>query len=154
LLLPILATEVAYAGIWVSMGILGILGILGVFLGDQAGFRTKSGLLGIFQLALAVRMYKKPFESLNALTLVIGCSTMMEGLHEVAFAFQNRKSPRRAFHFFSGLGSIAVAAYALANMPISSLVVPGITLGISLITLGIAKVSIGMYGQEEASRLI
>jgi uncharacterized membrane protein HdeD (DUF308 family) len=148
--LPVYATGVAYTMVAASLAILGVVGVAGTFYAEK-GMKAKSLIFGAANLFLYYRMWHYPFESVNILTAYILAFTITDGLHESAFAIQNKELPHRNWNFLSGLSSIAVGVYAAIKMPVSSMVVPGICLGINLITSGISKVAIGLFGQEEAN---
>lgn len=153
LFMPIFASGVAYTGVSIALGVLGFAGVLGTFFAEK-GFRAKSLLIGITNLFLFKQMASNPVESLQLLTAVISGSCIADGVHETVFAIQNEDTPCRGWNFFSGLASVAVGVYAAVKMPISSLVVPGIALGVNLITLGAAKIAIALTGQDDANSRI
>ena len=151
MLVPVYATDVAYSMVAWSIGVLGGIGVVGAFVGEK-GMRAASLLFGVANIFLYSRMWKFPFESLNMLSAYILAFTVLEGVHETAFAFQNKDLPSSNWNLFSGVSTVAVGIYAAAKMPVSSFVVPGICLGVNLISSGITKVAIGLYGQEEANQ--
>ena len=151
MLVPVYATDVAYSMVAWSIGVLGGIGVVGTFVGEK-GMRAASLLFGVANIFLYSRMWKFPFESLNMLSAYILAFTVLEGVHETAFAFQNKDLPSSNWNLFSGVSTVAVGIYAAAKMPVSSFVVPGICLGVNLISSGITKVAIGLYGQEEANQ--
>lgn len=153
LLLPLRASGVAVMGVAYTLLGTGLAGIGSGLFGpaEQPGFKTKSLLYGVVNVYLYYRMAYNPFDSLNALTMWIGATTITDGFHEVAFAFQNKDAPERFWTWVSGVSSVVMGAYAIAAMPISSLVVPGFVMGVHFISSGLSKIVIGMAGQEEAS---
>lgn len=150
LLLPFYATAMAGTCLAWSLAVLGVLGIGGVFVAEN-GFKATSLLFGIINLYLFRLMANNPLSSLNALTFWISAVSVSEGFHETAFAIRNKDLPNRGWNFLSGISSIAIGAYAFISMPYTSLVVPGIALGVNFITTGISKIAIGLAGQEEAN---
>jgi uncharacterized membrane protein HdeD (DUF308 family) len=151
--LPVLASASALNIISFSLFILGVFGITGIFFAEK-GFKAKSFLIGVANLALAGFMSTDPLDALDLLTLCIIALTISEGAHETAFAIRNKYLAHRKWNFLSGLASIAVGVYAFLRRPFSSLVVPGFALGVNLLSLGISKIGIGLYGQSESIRLM
>ncbi|CAB9512935.1 expressed unknown protein [Seminavis robusta] len=153
LILPLSGSSVAYSIVAATLGVVGGFGIAGSTIDTvEPGFRVKSFLFGALNLFLCYRMSKNPFGCLNVLTAYILTISIAEGLHETVFAVQNKKLPHRKWNILSGLSSIAVSVFAMIKMPVSSLVVPGICLGVNLISLGTSKVGIALLGQVEANR--
>jgi len=155
LLLPILATEVALNAIGFSLSLLGIFNVVGVTGGLTGDFDLSTFLVGCAQLYLAYRITFAPFVSLQVLTYLILIKTVSSGIYDTIWSLRKRRwYPRWVFGLVNGVSSIAVGLYALAKMPISTLFVPGLALGISLTTNGLAKINLGIVGQTEANEMI
>ena len=153
-LLPIRATGVALAGLAYTLAVTGTVGVIGTFVVEK-GFRLASLLFGSCNLYLAYHLFNDPLlESLSFVTAFIAATTIATGLHETSFAIVNSNIPNRFWNFVSGLTSVAAGVYAVMKMPASSLVVPGLALGFSLLSSGVTKIVTGLYGQEEANRII
>jgi len=152
--LPVFATGVAYNAVTMMMAFLASFNVLGLFF-SEAGFKLLSLAVGVLQGFLAYRMWQMPFEMLSGLTYLISATCIVEGAYQGAVAIKNRSDlPNWGWYLFSGLTSIAGGAYATSQMPISSLVVPGIALGISLISSGMMGIVVAMAGRDRANELL
>lgn len=151
LLVPTLASGVAYHVVTFMMAFAAYFNVFGLFFAES-GFKIPSLVVGILYGALAYRMWQMPFETLSALTYLVSATCIVEGAYEGAVAIKNRSDlPLWGWRLFSGLTGVACGAYAVTQMPIASLVVPGIALGVNLISSGITGVIVALQGRDLAN---
>lgn len=151
LLVPTLASAIAYNVVSFMTAGLAFFNVLGLFVAEE-GFKIPSLAIGVLQGFLAYRMWQMPFQTLSGLTYLLSATIIVEGAYEGAVAIKNRSDlPQWRRRLVSGITSIAAGAYALSKMPIASLVVPGIALGTSLLSSGVTSILVALYGRDLAN---
>ena len=151
---PVFATGVAYDGLAAVLAGYGLLGVVGLFAAEK-GYKVKSLLFGLLNLYIAYSLVAAPGVGLDAVTLTLIASVGGDGLYGLLFAAFNSELPGavRFSYGLGGLASAAAAAYLLAGMPVTDLLLPGTALAASLISTGLGKVSLGLVGKREADAL-
>mmetsp|Transcript_30736 Transcript_30736/g.62288 ORF Transcript_30736/g.62288 Transcript_30736/m.62288 type:complete len:256 (-) Transcript_30736:72-839(-) len=149
LYMPLFATSVAYDGTIITIGANGFVGLASVFAREN-GNKLKSGFFGVAYMALAYYMSTHPGAGLDVMTLTIATLISAEGLYEASLAIKNKELQGRVWHGLSGVASVIAGLFITANIPVTSLVVPGIALGTRLTGDGATKVAIGLEGKKLA----
>lgn len=146
---PILST--AYVGVYTNAAlcISGVINMLGLLFAER-GYKIRSFLIGLGQLAMAGILEFYPLESLAAITTAIASGFMADGLFRIVLAEQNRGLPGWFWTLMGGLGSIAIGVYVLATLPVSSLETIGTLVGLNLLSAGAARINVAWLGRSMA----
>ena len=149
LFMPVFASGVAYDATVLTLAASAFVGLISVFVREN-GHKVKSGLSGLGYGALAYYMGTHPAQGLDIITLSIATVIAAEGLYEIALAVKNENLQGRGWHFVSGAASSIAGLFLSANIPVASLVAPGVALGVRLTGQGASKVAVGLAGKEIA----
>jgi len=150
---PIYATAIAQITQVAALFIIGFINILGVFYVEQ-GFKARSLLLGLAQLALGTLLGNNPIEFRYMATLLISSLGFADGLFRLLLAIQNTDLPERGWTIFGGFTSMAVSCLVAANIEISSLFTLGAVMGGLFISAGWARIFVALGGREDANAII
>ena len=148
--LPILSTS--YIGLYANWALVvtGVLNMMGLLFAER-GLKIRSFLLGLAQVGLGALLELYPLESLATVTTAIAFTFMADGLFRIIVAEQNRDLPGWFWTFASGLFSIALGAYVLYTLPLSSLETIGTLAGMNLMSTGSSRIKIAWLGRALAA---
>lgn len=153
LLAPIVATEVAYVLIVVSLLFAGILHISG-FWYAEAGHRIPTLVAGIVQVALAVVLQFHPVAGLTIFTIVVAVLFLSEGFFRIGLACQNRDMPGWGWTFFNGLSAATFSVVVMISLDMTKFYTLGILLGVNLLVLGMSRIALAQVGRSIANATI
>lgn len=100
-------------------------------------------LIGILYIVAGVSVFENPLLAAGVLTLLLGAGLVASGLVRSFLAFQLPVNAPRVLVFFSGVLTLAIGAYILAQWPASSLWVIGTFLGVDLVFAGASWIGVG-----------
>jgi aquaporin Z len=111
-------------------------------------------LVGLVTLAAGVLTVARPVLGLVALTIVLIGYLIFVGAFRMVMAFQLPTGAGGKFWtFLSGVMSLALAALAIAQMPITSAWLIGTYVGVSLVFGGVARISLAR-GFRKAAEVV
>jgi len=100
-------------------------------------------LIGVLYIVAGVCVFENPLLAAGVLTLLLGAGLAASGLVRSFLAFQLPVNAPRVLVFFSGVLTLAIGAYVLAQWPASSLWVIGTFLGVDLVFAGASWIGVG-----------
>lgn len=150
--LPLLGTEVALLTTICTLLGAGFSNLMSGLYAEQ-GYKLSGILVGATQMALGYFYAMEP-AWLTAAIMTLGlCSVIAtEGLYRVILALQNREVDGFWATLISGAVSIVGSALVVKCIGVSSLVVPGLALGLSLISGGVSRIVVSLYGRSYAKQ--
>ena len=125
------ATLLVASGIVIALGSFAVTGT-----GPFFGFL----LLGVLNVAAGIFMFNNPFIGMVYMTAVAGLIFMLQGAHELSFAFSLRPRNGWGWQLFSGLVSIAAGIILISALMQASLWFIGFVFGLNFLTTGLASV--------------
>jgi uncharacterized membrane protein HdeD (DUF308 family) len=107
--------------------------------------RSKVGRLMLAALAIVagILVLGRPVTGAFAITLVMAFYFLATSFGRAALAFEFRNGTGKGWLAFSAIVSLFLGVYLLATLSTSSLVIPGLFLGVDLIFFGITLMTIG-----------
>lgn len=131
----------------------GIVGIVFAFQAGSLGKGILRFLFGGLSLVVGVWILATPLESLGGLTFVLAVFFLATGISDILLAFGNRGAAGRGWMLFSGILSIALGVFVIAQWPASGIWAVGLFLGIRLLTHGWVLMALGKAGQAMLTQL-
>lgn len=150
---PIFATAVAQITNVAALLVVGFNNVLGVFYVEK-GYKARSLLLGLSQIALGILLGNNPEESRYLGTLMIASLCFADGLYRLLLAIQNSDLPERGWTIFGGLVSMVVSVLVTTNLDVASLLTIGAVMGGLLISAGWTRIFVALSGREDANAII
>jgi len=149
LLCPIVATEVAYVIVVAALLVAGVLHALGLCFAER-GHRTSSFLVGVCQVLLALVLRLYALQGLTIITICIAVLFIIEGMHRIGLAMQNRDMHGFVPTLVNGCAAVAFSVLILIALPFSAMYTIGILVGVNLISVGSCRVAISFQGRKLA----
>jgi uncharacterized membrane protein HdeD (DUF308 family) len=125
------ATLLIASGVAIALGSFAVTGT-----GPFFGFL----LLGILNIAAGIFIFSNPFVGMVYMTAVAGLIFMLQGAHELSFAFSLRPRNGWGWQLFSGLVSIVAGIILISALMQVSLWFIGFIFGVNFLTTGLASV--------------
>ena len=145
--LALAAPFAAGVSIAIAVGLLLIVGGIG-----QLFFAFKAGsfgaglmvfLLGGLKTVIGLIMIAQPVVALASLTLVLAAYFLVEGIAEIAWAFQLRPHPGWGWALASGIASLLLGLMIWIEFPLSGVWAVGVLVGIKLVLSGTTLITLG-----------
>ncbi|AFY35978.1 HdeD family acid-resistance protein [Calothrix sp. PCC 7507] len=116
----------------------GITQIVYAFQSRGAGKVVEKLILGLLYLLSGILVVANPFEGVLALTLVLGITIFVQGVIQVAIAFQMRRiSSNWGLMLVSGIIGIIFGIFIWSNFPFNATWLIGTFIGINLLFDGV-----------------
>ncbi|MCF1428352.1 MAG: DUF308 domain-containing protein [Shewanella sp.] len=140
-----LAVAVLFALTLITVG---VVQLLAVWPDDGRGLSLRL-VWAILTLVAGLYMLFDPKVSLDTLTLFLGSYFLVDGVANIATAFQLK--PRHGWGHIAmgGVFSLLLALIILAQWPLSSEFVIGILIGVKLLVLGITMVALAKSAEKQ-----
>lgn len=138
------------AGAWVALvvGFLvlggGVARMLWAFQAISFGRGLLGFFIGLLTLLCGIALVTDPLLASGALTMVLAFYFLIDGIFEIAAAFQIRPVSGWGSLFFGGVLSVILGVMIWQQFPLSGAWAIGILLGIKLLFVGIIMVNIGV----------
>jgi uncharacterized membrane protein HdeD (DUF308 family) len=147
---PLLATlEISWL-LAVLFVVSGIIQLIHTFRFDPMRSRVGRFLLAALSIVAGVLILGNPISGAFAITLVMAFYFLVASVGRAALAFELRKSTRsKGWMIASSIISLFFGIYLIATLSTSSLVIPGLFLGVDLIFYGVTLVTLGVGLKKE-----
>jgi uncharacterized membrane protein HdeD (DUF308 family) len=152
LLFPVGATIVVARMVGWLLVLSGLVTIWDAFTFEGTGAFFGELSIGLLKLALGVYLLRHPDVTIVALTLLLAAVFVIDGVVQVAMAFELRPLDGWVWMLLAGLVSVGVGLLIAAELPSFSPVAVGIYLGISFLMTGIARIAISRRLSQIAQR--
>ena len=148
-----------FAGIAVTV-LIGLLllaaGIAEMIFAFQAGSFGKGVLRFLFgglSLLAGVVVLAAPAENLGVLTIMLAVFFVLGGVTDIVLAFKVRPVDGWGWTLFSGVVSIVLGIFIVAQWPVSGIWAVGIYVGVRMLMHGWMLMALGRTGQETLTHL-
>ncbi len=149
LVAPGIATGIAATFIAATLVVVGCFNLAGTFFVEK-GLRLESCLTGLVQVLLAAVMAFYPFATLMSLTMLVAAFILVDGVLRISLAYQTRDLPGWGWTMAGGFAGVATSVIVMISMPMSSLWVLGVLVGVNLISTGVARVAVALASRKIA----
>jgi len=113
----------------------------------ETGFVWKL-LLGLLYISTGVFLLANPLEGVLTLTLTLGIFLLIEGIFEIAFAFQVRPQPSWVWLLGNGVTTLLLGGLIWAQWPFDGAFAIGLLVGISLLFSGFSRIALAVAGRS------
>ena len=144
LLFPVGATIVVARMVGWLLVLSGLVTIWDAFTFEGTGAFFGELSIGLLKLALGVYLLRHPDVTIVALTLLLAAVFVIDGVVQVAMAFELRPLDGWVWMLLAGLVAIGVGLLIASELPSISLVALGVYLGVSFLCTGIARIALSI----------
>jgi uncharacterized membrane protein HdeD (DUF308 family) len=109
----------------------------------SGGRKLFAALLGLLTLAIGIYMLVHPLFGLGALTLALAIYFLVEGVAEIAYAFQMKPAQGWGWALFSGVVTLALGWMIWRDWPVSGVWAIGLLVGIKILLSGWMLIAMG-----------
>lgn len=115
--------------------------------------RTEDGfvwklLVSLLYIATGVFLLANPLQGVLTLTLTLGIFLLVEGIIEIAFAFQMRPQPSWLWLLGNGVTTLLLGGLIWAEWPLNGAFAIGLLVGISLLFSGFSRIALALSGRS------
>lgn len=131
-------------------------GLMRSFLAFKAGSFGKGVLafgIGVLTLLAGVLLAAQPLRGLPTLTLILAVYFVVDGLSEIAVAFQAKPNEGWGWLLFGGVISLGLGLMIWRQWPLSGAWAIGTLVGIKLVFAGWAEIALAAAGRAAAGKL-
>jgi len=131
----------------------GIIEAIFAFRAPSLGKGALTFLFGGLAVAAGVLTLMRPGEGLGALTIILAAYFVAAGIVDVILAFRVRPQGGWGWALFSGIISIALGAFIVAQWPVSGIWAVGVYVGVRLLMHGWLLMALGVTGRDSLEYL-
>lgn len=113
----------------------------------ESGFIWKL-LLSLLYVGTGVFLLANPLQGVLTLTLTLGIFLLLEGIFEIAFAFQVRPQAGWGWLLGNGITTLLLGGLIWAQWPFNGPFAIGLLLGISLLFSGVSRLSLALSNRS------
>lgn len=105
-------------------------------------------MLGLLYISTGVFLLANPLEGVLTLTLTLGIFLLIEGIFEIAFAFQVRPQPSWVWLLGNGVTTLLLGGLIWAQWPFDGAFAIGLLVGISLLFSGFSRIALAVASRS------
>ena len=131
----------------------GIIETIFAFRAPSFGKGVLVFLFGGLAIAAGVLTLMRPGEGLGALTIILAAYFVAAGIVDVILAFRVKPQEGWGWVLFSGIVSVALGAFIVAQWPVSGIWAVGVYVGVRLLMHGWVLMALGVTGRDSLEYL-